>query len=423
MISIFRCMVAVCSSVCLFAAVGAQEVVLDNFSGMGARAMGMGGAYTAISDDFSGLFWNPAGLARIRRGEVYTAFSHERFRNEAVFFGAPAENRFSSTRLNAVGITVPYPVYRGSLVFAGGYGRTGSFNGGVRIDGYDPVARFEKTGISEDSGALGAYVAGGAVDVAPGVSLGMAVQRWQGRNQFHQELTRLDTEQAHGDTVRLYERFASRDRFSAWGIRSGLLYVNPAGFRFGITVTAPMNVRVHSQMEDEYEDVFEDRVENYPVEQMEDAYAIKSPFEFAVGVAWSGGVLTLSGDVQYGDLQQATYGELPVATVSQVENFRTQYRSVLRSHLGAEFWVQNLALRVGYYRDPIRYVGGEGLADIQVVQDRDVLTVGVGGSLEKAVLFDVAAVVGGYRQIEGGREDHVRTVRVFASMGYQFNIP
>lgn len=33
---------------------------------LGARAMGMGGAYTALADDASAVYWNPAGLANVR---------------------------------------------------------------------------------------------------------------------------------------------------------------------------------------------------------------------------------------------------------------------------------------------------------------------------------------------------------------------
>ena len=33
-------------------------------SGFGARALGMGGAYVAIADDYSAAYWNPAGIAR-----------------------------------------------------------------------------------------------------------------------------------------------------------------------------------------------------------------------------------------------------------------------------------------------------------------------------------------------------------------------
>lgn len=38
--------------------------------GVGARAMGMGGAFTSISDDPSSVYWNPAGLAQIKKRKI-----------------------------------------------------------------------------------------------------------------------------------------------------------------------------------------------------------------------------------------------------------------------------------------------------------------------------------------------------------------
>ena len=43
--------------------------------GVGARAQGMGGAFTAIANDASSLYWNPAGIAHIPNNEVIFAYS------------------------------------------------------------------------------------------------------------------------------------------------------------------------------------------------------------------------------------------------------------------------------------------------------------------------------------------------------------
>jgi opacity protein-like surface antigen len=42
--------------------------------GLGARPAAMGGAYTAVSSDLSAMYWNPAGLGRMKSGEA--AFNH-----------------------------------------------------------------------------------------------------------------------------------------------------------------------------------------------------------------------------------------------------------------------------------------------------------------------------------------------------------
>jgi hypothetical protein len=48
----------------------------------GARAVGMGGAFTAVADDATAAYWNPAGLAFMKYKEVY--FQHASMFNAAV---------------------------------------------------------------------------------------------------------------------------------------------------------------------------------------------------------------------------------------------------------------------------------------------------------------------------------------------------
>lgn len=46
--------------------------------GVGARGLGMGGAYTALADDANALYWNPAGLSKLEKRE-FTASHAEMF--------------------------------------------------------------------------------------------------------------------------------------------------------------------------------------------------------------------------------------------------------------------------------------------------------------------------------------------------------
>lgn len=56
----------------------------------GIRAIGMGGAYTAVSDDAGALYWNPAGLQQTKQQEV------QLMRTES--FVEQTENRVAYTR-------------------------------------------------------------------------------------------------------------------------------------------------------------------------------------------------------------------------------------------------------------------------------------------------------------------------------------
>ncbi|MBN1423335.1 PorV/PorQ family protein [Candidatus Fermentibacteria bacterium] len=88
----------------LIPVLGGQRVGISGFQflkiGVGARALGFGGAFTAIADDASALYWNPAGIVMVGRAAVasYTDWpvdlSH-RFVGVAIPFGA-----------NAVGISL-----------------------------------------------------------------------------------------------------------------------------------------------------------------------------------------------------------------------------------------------------------------------------------------------------------------------------
>lgn len=53
--------------------------------GVGVRALGMGGAYTAVANDASALFYNPAGLAETGIGYTYGSLDSQQTRNEFNF--------------------------------------------------------------------------------------------------------------------------------------------------------------------------------------------------------------------------------------------------------------------------------------------------------------------------------------------------
>ncbi|HHS14451.1 MAG TPA: tetratricopeptide repeat protein [bacterium] len=61
--------------------------------GVGGRAMGMGRAFVAVSDDASGSYWNPAGLVGARRMELSTTYT----------------NLYYDTQFAHLGLVIPRP--------------------------------------------------------------------------------------------------------------------------------------------------------------------------------------------------------------------------------------------------------------------------------------------------------------------------
>ncbi|HPR63021.1 MAG TPA: hypothetical protein PK014_02270 [Thermoanaerobaculia bacterium] len=49
---------------------------ISTILGAGARALGMGGAFTAVADDATAASWNPAGLAQLTKPEASFVFDH-----------------------------------------------------------------------------------------------------------------------------------------------------------------------------------------------------------------------------------------------------------------------------------------------------------------------------------------------------------
>ncbi len=61
--------------------------------GAGARALALGEAYSALADDASALYWNPAGLARIPQGYLYATFMHAPYVASSYYdYAAVAQN-------------------------------------------------------------------------------------------------------------------------------------------------------------------------------------------------------------------------------------------------------------------------------------------------------------------------------------------
>jgi len=105
---------------------------------LGARALGMGNAYTAAGNDFSAMMFNPAGLALIKKAELNTGFNYNNYDNNVGFFNRNSSLSNSISKLGQFGIALPMPTIQGSFVLGFGYSQVKDLNGILGFNAFNP---------------------------------------------------------------------------------------------------------------------------------------------------------------------------------------------------------------------------------------------------------------------------------------------
>jgi len=172
------------------AEVTGELVSLGKKTGVGARAISLGEAFTAVADDYSALYYNAAGMTQLARSEVAANLAYNYVINQATLGGAnPSTSSMESTKLNALTMVL---TDGGRWALGLGYYVPVSFD--------DPLLyRSGGTNYSYDGeGQMNHYRLGLAYMVSEQVSLGLAASAVNGREQL---------EIQDGGTVRYLEEY------------------------------------------------------------------------------------------------------------------------------------------------------------------------------------------------------------------------
>lgn len=434
-------------------AVAQEERAIDNFAGVGVRAMGMGGAFVGVADDFTAMYWNPAGLAQMQRREVQVSFLRNSRSNDSIFNGTAGRSELTNTRFGSLGFVYPYPVYRGSLVLAAGFTRIKDFDWSLNRKGDDNGLTADHAFQHEGELALAGVSA--ALDVSPAVSLGATLGLVSGEDEA---VNKFDWADDSPDEF-LESRFLARDTFTdeySWTPYTvlGAMLRTPRDdprYRLGMTFAAGRAHKIRYKfngpvsygeknpctpddvLEEDYDSIECDdgTVGQFKDEEVSNTYQLALPFEFGVGVsaeALPG--LTLAGSLHLAEWSQSEYKGADEHGLRADTSFETQYRDVLRYHLGVEYQVPVVALdlRAGYFVDPVPFVGPRDPSSddppIRIEEDRCFITLGAGILLDEAVQVDLAWVRGAFKQVEeySGNvlsEDYAIN-RLVVGLGYNF---
>lgn len=401
--------------------------------GFGARSLGMGTAYTAIANDFSAVYWNPAGLGQIKRNEISIGLSHLLYKDDNTFLGEKSSFSNSKTNVNSLGLVYPFPVERGSLVFAIGYGRQADFTTSLAFDAFNkqtstvgyPDNIQIKTNVLENGGLNNWFIAG-AVEAARGLFLGASLNVVSGTYSYNRDYMGSDIYNNYY-FYDINRRYTIDEDISGFTGRMGLLYEtkNKAG-RIGINVKLPSTL----SMRDDWVDT-----ENYYDDIPDSDYVAKdagysefdltTPFVFSGGISWTFGNLLLSGDFDYTDWTQMEFRNTYADLLQENTIIKEDMEPTINFRVGAEYEVPNtdLMVRAGFAYLPSPYISHS------TENNQKYITGGLGWTIENSVRLDFGYAYGFWNASQKVNFDppyntitseKVKTHNLVATMVYRF---
>ena len=358
----------------------------------GARSSAMGGAGTAVKDGRNAFIYNAAALGAVKTTQVYATFSRSSLANSTTVYGDAAKETAVQTELTSIGIAVPLPTSRGSLVFGIGYQKMRGYNrslyGEVFDDSPGDSVTYSYTEIEE--GGLGKTALTGAVEVAPNVFVGGSLNFWSGSNDLTGQASMLDTPfdiWTFSDSTAIIN---INTRLTGVNVTfSGLTHISP-GIALGASIHSPLTLRCNEEwMYDEYID-WDDGIRTYDSTATGTyEYRVASPWKFRLGGSVSVGPLLLAADLELNDYSGIEFKNDPPAGGTKAEANVDISRSLANTidyGFGGELTVPGtkLKLRAGYAVQKSPY------KESDFYKDRTMLTLGAGFRINESLLMDVS---------------------------------
>ncbi len=383
--------IAVCATVSMIFA----EAPFTTTNGIGTRAMGMGNSYTAIANDYSATFWNPAGLAFLPIREVHIGIGGSKLSGETMFDGKKTEYAKSQMELTSIGLVRALPTTKGGFAFALGYSKPYSLNDIRKFSGrdvycdtsyidlipgvdtiyYGDTLRYDLYRYYT-SGDFGLWSGAVGWQVAEGLGFGVTLSYLHGTEKSHKSILSHTHKGLYDDGTEI----SAETHYNGYDLRIGGLYKVNNNLSVGARIEIPKVIYYEEEIRDYYEDTYSGK--------------LISSLSGAIGVAT----------------------KLPFATISADLNFRSPNPDVDEGILsywkagggiGIEVPLQaaNAIIRGGYHYQELdfypyaEYRDDELFIDPIITDDKNNLqmfTTGITFILSKSITFDAAYVFSNY---------------------------
>ena len=441
--------------------------------GVGARALGMGTAYTGVASDFSAIYWNPAGLAQLKYGEFMGAFTFPSMTDDGAFFGNTTSTTASGAHLGALGFAAPFPVKRGSFVVALGFHRDNSFVNGLGYEGFNPSYSYIQNSSPDgqpygldltdnlayqlyladldtvngvfispirdrvtqlaqvsESGGIDAWSIAGAMDLAYNFSLGATLTYHAGSYRYDRRYTEEDRDQIYQafpyDFGMLMVDEFIEDDISGFSARFGVHYRGDF-LRFGLVAATPTWYSVKekfgiSNARTTFDDGSSEPANSRFSTQYYTEYDVETPWVLSGGLAFSfGDLLVLSGSADMRDYSTMKFSNATPEVQGLNNDIRTTFRTTVNLRAGAELLIPmtTIRLRGGAMLLPSPY------KDDDASFDRKYITGGIGVLFGGNVMLEAAYAYGWWDSIRvndvaSNVAEHLTSQTAMLGLSYRF---
>ena len=323
----------------------------------GAKAMGMGFAFTAQADDPSAIYFNPAGLTQLKGQNIMLGGTYVRLEGEEFKGTTPLTGGVSTTETQkSLDLFIPNVYYTRTTndgYIAYGVGIFAPFGLGQEYENKSTsIFRNQITKIDLQTLVINPTITFKINEV---LSVGAGIDYMMGKATL--EKTPVVPGVGNLYQLELKSKWKVQDG-DAWGYNFGLLLKPTENFRIGANYRSPFTLKIKDA--------------EVNVSNVSPAYAtgllgpapsntsgsatIKMPATFALGAAYTIGRLTVEAD---GDWTfWSSFKSLPITIENPVPTlFSTDapknWKDVVAFRVGAEYRVTDpLALRAGFVYDP-----------------------------------------------------------------------
>ncbi len=389
-----------------------------NLNSLGTRALSMGGAFVGLADDFSAVYWNPAGIAQFKK-QYFGFYGTDVIPSSTYLMQAPTQTAQLLTIVDAEsqskhylsGMAAYYYPFSESLVAGiavyvpSGLGAAWDGEDFVGLQNFSlglPSTQTSSANLWESRVGLLTFSPAIAYQVNEMVSIGAALninygmfslKRWAGAAEISVDPYVVDLGQ--------YE-----DSQNGWGFGAtfGVLVKASDMLSFGATIRTPSKVNFKG----------ETTISNVTLlgykETSDSEREITWPWWVAAGVALRPMTdLTLTADLQWTHWSQLDEIETNFKDISW-SLFMTaagnnitplKWKDALQIRFGGEYMLyQNVGLRAGYYYDPAP-APNKTLNILLPSYDFHVFTIGLGYDLGGLVLdFGFEYLMGKERDVD-----------------------